>query len=109
MASHFVYKLIPPRPTFAADMTDSERAAMGEHSLYWTRLFEEGRVVAFGAVLDPAGVWGLALVEAENAEEVRAIAAGDPAVRTDVCTFTIAPMPQALVRPDIRRRAGQSG
>ena len=55
----------------------------------------------FGAVLDPAGVWGLAVVEAEDIEEVRAIAAADPAVTSEVCTFTVAPMPQATVRPTL--------
>lgn len=108
MTTHFVYKLIPPRPTFAADMTDGEKAVMDEHTSYWTRLFEEGRVVVFGPVLDPSGLWGLAVVEVEDTEEVRAIAAADPAVK-EVCTFTLAPMPQALTRPDARHSAAPGG
>ncbi len=91
-ANHFVYRLIPPRPTFASDMSDGERAVMGEHAAYWTTLFERGRVVVFGAVLEPAGVWGLAVVEAESVDEVRAIAEGDPAVKTRTCTFEIGAM-----------------
>ncbi len=98
-AEHFVYRLIPPRRTFASDMSDGERAVMGQHAAYWTTLFERGRVVVFGAVLEPAGVWGLAVVEAESADEVRAIAEGDPAVKTRTCTFEIGAMlPGAVVR-----------
>ncbi len=73
-ANHFVYKLIPPRPTFASDMSDDEQAVMGEHFAYWTTLFEGGRIVAYGPVLEPAGVWGLAVVEAESVDDVRALA-----------------------------------
>ncbi len=99
-SSHFVYKLIPPRPTFAGDMSDGERAVMGEHADYWTKLFERGRVVVFGAVLEPAGVWGIAVVEADSLDEVRAMAEDDPAVRTRTCTFEIGAMlPGAVVRP----------
>ena len=98
-AYHFVYKLIPPRPTFAQDMSDAERTVMGEHAAYWTKLFEEGRVVVFGAVLEPAGVWGLAVLEAAGADEVRAIGEDDPAVKTRTCTFELGTLlPGAVVR-----------
>ncbi|HEX9548896.1 MAG TPA: hypothetical protein VF942_16265 [Acidimicrobiales bacterium] len=40
--SHFVYRLVPPRPTFAADMTDDEKAIMAEHAAYWLGLFDQG-------------------------------------------------------------------
>ncbi|HSH23584.1 MAG TPA: YciI family protein [Acidimicrobiales bacterium] len=80
-ANHFIYRLIPPRPTFTSDMSDGERAAMGEHAASWTTLFERGRVVVFGAVVEPAGVCGLAVVEADSEDEVRAIAAADSATQ----------------------------
>ncbi len=97
--NHFVYRLIPPRPTFAADMSGREMAVMGEHAGYWMNLFEDGRVVVFGAVLEPAGVWGLAVVEAESVDEVRAMAQDDPAVSTGTCTFEIGQMlPGSVVR-----------
>src|SRR3712207_8444935 len=38
--SHFTYRLIPPRPTFAADMTEAEQAVMADHTDYWTGLCE---------------------------------------------------------------------
>jgi hypothetical protein len=51
----FVYKLVPPRPSFAMDMTDAERAVMGEHAAYWHGLLDRRTAVVFGPVLDPAG------------------------------------------------------
>ncbi len=97
--NHFVYKLIPPRATFAADMTEAEQAVMGEHAVYWTTLFEEGSVVLFGVVLERAGAWGLAVVEADDEDDVRALASDDPAVKRNLCTFDIGVMPSASVRP----------
>ena len=98
-ANHFVYRLIPPRPTFAMDMSEAEQAIMGQHAVYWTDLFEQGRAVLFGVVMDQGGAWGLAVVEAEAEDEVHAIAADDPAVTSHLCTFEVGVMPQATVRP----------
>jgi uncharacterized protein YciI len=97
--SHFVYKLIPPRPTFACDMTDAEAAIMGDHAAYWTNLLDQGSVVVFGVVLEQAGAWGLAVVEVDDEDDLRAMAAGDPAVKSGLCTFEIGTMPNASVRP----------
>lgn len=97
--NHFVYQLIPPRPTFAADMDENEKAIMGEHGVYWTNLFDQGRVVVFGVVLIGEGAWGLAMLEAETEAEAREIGSKDPAVLTKTCTFEIGTMPQPLVRP----------
>ena len=61
---HFLCRLTPPRPSFLADMTDEERALMAAHSRYWRPYVEVGRVAAIGAVADPAGAWGVAIIEA---------------------------------------------
>ena len=95
---HYLYKLIPPRPTFAADMTDVEAAVMAEHATYWSALVAEGGVVAFGPVLDPVGVWGLAIVEADDEAAVHEIGAEDPAVTSNLATFDVYPMPSTIVR-----------
>ena len=94
----FVYKLIAPRPTFAADMTDDERAAMGAHAAYWRELLDARTAVVFGPVLDPAGVWGLAVVEARSVDDVRAIGDADPAVSSGVASFDVYPMLGATAR-----------
>jgi len=95
---HFAYKLIPPRPTFAADMSAAERAVMQAHVGYWRGLLAEGRVVAFGPVLDPAGAWGLGVVEAATEADARALGADDPAVTSGIARFEVYPMPGAVVR-----------
>ena len=33
---YYMDKVIPPRPTFAADMTETESAIMSKHVAYWT-------------------------------------------------------------------------
>jgi uncharacterized protein YciI len=97
--SLFVYKLIPPRPSFAGDMSDAEAAVMAEHGAYWQRHMDEGRVVVFGPVVDSSGSWGLAVVRAESADDVAALGREDPAVTSGTCTFDVGTMPVAVV-PD---------
>jgi uncharacterized protein len=98
MASYFAYRLIPPRPGFAEDMSEAEAATMGEHVAYWQALLDRGTAVVFGPVADPAGSWGLAVVEAGGEADVRALAADDPAVRSGLATFEVHAMPGAIVR-----------
>jgi uncharacterized protein len=77
--NHFLYKLIPPRPTFDRDMSEDEQAIMGRHVAYWQEMAECGTAIAFGPVSDPAGAWGLAVVEAETMTEIRALGDEDTA------------------------------
>ncbi|MCW2898091.1 MAG: hypothetical protein JWO67_356 [Streptosporangiaceae bacterium] len=95
----FVYKLIPPRPTFAADQTPAEAAIMGQHVAYWSELLHRGVAVVFGPVADPTGAWGLAVIEAENADQVNQLRVNDPAIRSGLASAEIHPMPAAFVRP----------
>jgi uncharacterized protein YciI len=76
----YVLKLMPCRPTFAQDMTDSERTIMRQHSAYWRELMAEGKVVVFGPVLDSHGAYGLGIVKAENKDEIDDLIAKDPAI-----------------------------
>jgi uncharacterized protein len=97
--THYVYRLIPPRPSFAQDLSESEAARMGEHASYWQELLAGGDVVVYGPVDDPAGTWGLAVFEAHDEVAAHAIAEDDPAVRSGMCTFALHPMAVALT-PD---------
>lgn len=97
--TYFLYKLVPPRPTFSLDMTDAESAIMGDHVGYWTSLAADGTAVVFGAVADPAGIWGLSVVEAESEPDVRALGDADPAITSGLATYEIYPMPGAIARP----------
>ena len=95
---HFLYRLIPPRPTFPFDMTDGERAVMATHGSYWSELTEQGTCAIFGPVLDPQDPWGLAIVEAETEGAAKAVFDADPAVTSGTCTFRFAPMHVAGMR-----------
>lgn len=95
--NYFVYKLVPPRPTFAEDMTEHERAAMIRHVAFWTELARDGTAVVFGPVVDPAGGWGLAVFRAASSEDAHALTKDDPAVVSGVSRSEIYSMPQAIL------------
>ncbi|MBV9090061.1 MAG: hypothetical protein JO044_09205 [Mycobacteriaceae bacterium] len=86
----FLLRLIPPRPDFAQTLTPAEQDAMARHADYWKDLLAAGRVVVFGPVADPEGVWGLGVVRADTQEEVVALAENDPAIAGGVATFDAA-------------------
>ena len=97
--STFVFRLKAPRPTFALDMTDEERDIMGRHAAYWQPFIDSGQMVIFGPVLDATGSWGIGVVEAENEDELRAFAAGDPVVTTGTAQIEFGKMLAGFVRP----------
>lgn len=100
----FVFRLESPRPTFALDMSDEEREIMGRHAAYWRPLIDSGRMVVFGPVLDSTGSWGLGVVEAEDEDELRTFAAGDPVATTGTGRIELGKMLDGFVRP-----VGESG
>jgi uncharacterized protein YciI len=96
---HYVYRLIPPRPTFHEDMRDEEKAIMSRHAVYWGRLVEDGDVVVYGPVVDSTGSWGLSVIRADGEDDARALALADPAVSSGMATFEIGTMLVAVL-PD---------
>ena len=96
--STFVLRLHAPRPTFALDMTDEEREIMGRHAAHWQPLIDSGQMVVFGPVLDGTGSWGLAVVEFDDEDELRAFADQDPVVTTRTGTVEIGRMLAGFVR-----------
>lgn len=92
-----MYKLIPPRPTFAQDMTEAERKVMQEHVVYWKGLTDRRIAIVFGPVLDPKGPWGVAIVEVADEADARALGTNDPAVKAGL-TFEVYAMPGTVVR-----------
>src|SRR3954447_10837669 len=95
----YFYKLIAPRPTFPHDMTEAERDAMGSHVAYWNQLVADETAVVFGAVLDPKGVFGAAIVELSDPDKALEIGQNDPVVAAGLgFGFEIHPMPGAVVR-----------
>ena len=85
--NYFFLKLLPCRPTFAMDMNDEERAIMGQHAAYWRGMMSQGKVVVFGPVMDPAGPYGMGVIEAEDETAVQAFISGDPASKINRYEF----------------------
>ena len=79
---YFLCRLLPPRPSFALDMSESEQKLMAEHAAYWTSHLERGQVVVFGPVMDPQGPWGLGIVRMPDEAAVQAFQAGDPVTKS---------------------------
>ncbi|BCI51452.1 hypothetical protein NIIDNTM18_07300 [Mycolicibacterium litorale] len=85
----FLFKLVPPRADFAQTMTADEQQAMAGHQDYWRDLLAAGRVVVYGPVADPEGVWGLGVLRAADRAEVLEIGRRDPSVLAGVNTFEV--------------------
>jgi uncharacterized protein len=80
-------------------MTDEERTVMGRHAAYWESFIDSGQMVVFGPVVDETGSWGLGVVDADDEDELRAFAAGDPAVTTGTAQIEIGKLLTGFVRP----------
>ena len=96
--NRFLYKLIPPRPTFVQDMTEAETKVMQDHANYWKGLIDDGIAIVFGLVLDPRGPWGMSIVDVVNESDAHALGTNDPAVKEAGLRFEVYPMPDSIVR-----------
>ena len=74
---------------------------MDRYAEYWGRLVEQVDVVVYGPVVDSTGSWGLAVIRADNLEDVRTLAKADPAVSSGMATFDVGTMLVAIL-PDER-------
>ena len=104
--SFFVYRLIPPRPSFSTDLTDEEQLIMMRHGEYWKQHSADRTALVFGPVADPKGVWGLGVIETEDAEAATKLADADPAITTGLCTYEVLPMLSAVLRSDVSATMG---
>ena len=94
----FLLKLVPPRTTFANDMTPEEGKLMRQHADYWKAQFATGCVLIIGPVLDPKGVWGMAVLETSTEEEARTLAMNDPSVKAGLNKVELSPMQLFLMK-----------
>jgi uncharacterized protein YciI len=96
---YFLVKLLAPRPGFPATMTDEDRRVMQEHGAYLKGYVDKGTVIVMGPVLDPAGAWGVAILEVNTVDEVSAILAQDPTILSGLgFRYEVYPMLAAMVR-----------
>jgi uncharacterized protein len=80
--NHYLYRLIPPRPTFPMDMSEAEAAVMEAHFGYWAGVIAERKAIAYGPVIDPKGTYGIALVEVADQAAAESLASSDPAIES---------------------------
>jgi uncharacterized protein len=97
---YFLCRLLPPRKTFLIDMTSEESELMRAHRSYWRPFVETGVVMAMGPVADPAGGWGLAILEAASLEAAKELEASDPVTLANRgFAYETHPMPALSIRP----------
>ena len=102
---YYLCRLLPPRPSFARDMTEPEGQVMQVHGAYWRGLADKEIAVVFGPVGDAQAPWGLGLLEVEDEEEAQAIASEDPAIKSGLgFRYEIFPMMRAILRNSLERR-----
>ncbi|HEX4580790.1 MAG TPA: YciI family protein [Acidobacteriaceae bacterium] len=92
MSASFFLKLIPPRPTFAMDMSADERALMMQHVAYVGEHFKSGKVLIYGPVMAAEGSFGMAVLDVADEAEARALMENDPTVIAKLNTYEISPM-----------------
>jgi uncharacterized protein YciI len=98
---HFVFKLSPPRPTFALDMSSGEAVLMKEHAGYWGMLLNEGSAIVFGPVMDPKGPYGLGIAEFADEAAAKTFAGDDPVMKSELgFSYEITPM-RAVTRINV--------
>jgi hypothetical protein len=94
---YFLFRLIPPRPTFGSDLTPEEFQMMQLHGVYWRGQLAAGKIVAFGPVSDPKGTWGVGILSLGDPSEVDALLANDPvSLSGRGFHFEVLPMPRAV-------------
>lgn len=99
MPLYYFSKLIPPRPSFAFDMSDAERALMQQHGAYWSKVAGDGKAIVFGPVADPDGPYGILVLEVEQEEDVQRLIANDPVNQSGLdFRFETYPMLNAVIR-----------
>ena len=90
----FVVQYTPKRPNLLATMTPSEAEAIGAHFQYLKAHFDAKKLDFAGRREDAA--FGIAVFQADSAEQAQAFTANDPAVRAGVFTATYGEFSYAL-------------
>jgi hypothetical protein len=77
------------------DMTADERSIMEKHVGYWSEAAVRGIAIVFGPVMNPKGVYGIAVCRVADEAEMRDLLERDPA--KGLLQYEILPMPRAVV------------
>lgn len=96
---YYFAKLHPPRPTFVQTMTPAEGQVMAAHAAYLGGFAAKGWAAAYGPVMDPQGGYGVAIWELPDGEDIHAICAADPTIKSGLgFRYEVHPMPRAILR-----------
>lgn len=90
----FIVQYSPKRANFLGTMTQAEGERIGAHFQYLVKLSEAGKLDFAGRRTDAA--FGIAVFEADSAEEAKSIVANDPAVTGGVFSATCGEFDYAL-------------
>jgi hypothetical protein len=98
--AYFLSKLIPPRPTFVADMSAEERDVMLAHQDYWLPQVNAGLVLVMGPVIDPKGAYGVMIANTPSLKMLEDWQSNDPVILAGLgFAFENYPMPMVKVAP----------
>jgi uncharacterized protein YciI len=95
--SEWIYFIHPPRPNFAATMTDEERAVWAVHFERLQRMLAEGVLVLAGPTLGETNT-GIAVIEAPDEAAARRIMAEDPTIAGGYAAGELRPFRVSLLR-----------
>ena len=65
---------------------------------YWKELTNRKNAIVYGPVFDPRGIYGMTIIEVNSEQQADAIAKGDPAVLSKICTCELIPMRMEMTR-----------
>jgi uncharacterized protein YciI len=94
--THFLYLLVPPRPTFVRDADPREREIMARHAAYLGAARDRGFLLMAGPTLD--GAWGVGVLQTRNAAEAEAFRDADPAVTSGLMEGRLHPWSASITR-----------
>jgi uncharacterized protein YciI len=80
------------------DQNGDEKKLMQQHVEYWKKLTDQKNAIVYGPVLDPKGVYGMAVIEVNDERQAGEIAKGDPAVVSKMCSYELIPMQVGVIR-----------
>lgn len=72
---------------------------MQAHTAYCAELLRAGKALVFGPVADPAGVWGLGVLQLSDDADPQEIVANDPTIKANAgFTYQVMPMLRAATK-----------
>ena len=92
LKKNILYKLYPLSSTFYLDQNVEEKRIMQLHTQYWMELKDKTKIIVYGSVFEPKGVYDMVVIEVDNDEEANYIAEHDPAVSSKICNYNLTPM-----------------